>query len=31
MCNSYELQLGKIIKTPLDGLIQYHKDWLDTK
>jgi len=24
--NAYELQLGKIIKTPMDGLIQYHKD-----
>ncbi len=26
ICNAYELQLGKIIKTPIDGLIQYHKD-----
>jgi N-acetylglucosamine kinase-like BadF-type ATPase len=26
ICNAYELQLGKIIKTPMDGLIQYHKD-----
>jgi len=26
ICNTYELQLGKIIKTPMDGLIQYHKD-----
>jgi glucosamine kinase len=24
MCNTYELQLGKIIKDPMDGLINYH-------
>jgi glucosamine kinase len=26
MCNSYELELGKILKTPMDGLIEYHAD-----
>ena len=25
LCNSYELQLGKVIKHPMDGLIQFHK------
>lgn len=25
MCQSYELQLGKIIQNPMDGLIQYHQ------
>lgn len=25
MCNSYELQLGTVIKNPMDGLINYHK------
>jgi N-acetylglucosamine kinase-like BadF-type ATPase len=24
LCNSFELQLGKIIKAPMDGLIEYH-------
>ncbi|MBS1512235.1 MAG: N-acetylglucosamine kinase [Bacteroidetes bacterium] len=24
MCNSYELQLGKVLKKPMDGLIKYH-------
>lgn len=24
MCNTYELKLGKVIKSPLDGLIRYH-------
>ncbi|MBP6432643.1 MAG: N-acetylglucosamine kinase [Ferruginibacter sp.] len=24
MCNSYELQLGTVIKKPMDGLIKYH-------
>ena len=24
MCNSYELQLGKVLKNPMDGLIKYH-------
>jgi len=25
LCGSFELQLGKIIKAPMDGLIEYHK------
>jgi N-acetylglucosamine kinase-like BadF-type ATPase len=25
MCNSYELQLGKIIKKPMDGLVKFHR------
>ena len=25
MCNSYELQLGKVLKNPMDGLIKYHQ------
>ena len=24
MCNTYELQLGKVLKSPMDGLIKYH-------
>ncbi len=24
MCNTYELQLGKIIKNPMEGLVKYH-------
>jgi glucosamine kinase len=24
LCNSYELQLGKVLKKPMDGLIKYH-------
>ncbi len=24
MCNSYELQLGKVLKKPMDGLVKYH-------
>ena len=24
MCNTYELQLGKVLKNPMDGLIRYH-------
>jgi N-acetylglucosamine kinase-like BadF-type ATPase len=24
MCNSYELQLGKVLKEPMDGLVKYH-------
>jgi hypothetical protein len=24
MCNYYELQLGKVLKNPMDGLIKYH-------
>lgn len=25
MCNTYELQLGTVIKKPMDGLIKYHR------
>lgn len=25
LCNSYELELGRILKTPMEGLIQYHQ------
>lgn len=25
LCNSYELELGKVIKAPMEGLIQYHR------
>ena len=25
MCSTYELQLGKVIKKPMDGLIQFHR------
>lgn len=25
LCNSYELQLGTVMKAPMDGLIKYHK------
>jgi len=25
LCNSYELEMGKILKQPMDGLIQYHQ------
>jgi glucosamine kinase len=25
MCHSYELQLGKILQNPMDGLIKYHQ------
>ena len=24
LCNTYELELGKILKKPMDGLVQYH-------
>ena len=24
MCNTYELQLGKVLKSPMDGLVKYH-------
>ena len=24
LCNSYEMEMGNIIKQPIDGLIQYH-------
>lgn len=26
MCDSYELQLGKVLKNPMDGLIKFHSD-----
>jgi glucosamine kinase len=26
LCSSYELTLGKVLKTPMDGLIQFHAD-----
>lgn len=26
LCNSYEFTLGKIIKSPMEGLIEYHKN-----
>lgn len=25
LCNSYELQLGKVIKKPMDGLVKFHR------
>ena len=25
LCNSYQLQLGKVMKNPMEGLIDYHK------
>jgi glucosamine kinase len=25
LCNTYELELGKVIKTPMKGLIAYHQ------
>ena len=25
MCNSYELQLGKVLKKPMDGLVKFHQ------
>jgi N-acetylglucosamine kinase-like BadF-type ATPase len=25
LCSTYELELGKVLKTPMDGLIQYHQ------
>ena len=25
LCNSYELELGKVLKTPMSGLLAYHK------
>jgi uncharacterized membrane protein YedE/YeeE len=24
LCNDYELELGKVLKTPMPGLIEYH-------
>jgi hypothetical protein len=26
LCNSYQLELGKVIKNPMEGLIEYHKN-----
>ncbi len=26
MCNAYELQLGKVLKNPMEGLVKYHTD-----
>ncbi len=26
MCYTYELELGKVLKTPMDGLIEYHSE-----
>jgi hypothetical protein len=26
MCASYELQLGKVLRNPMDGLVKYHAD-----
>lgn len=26
MCNTYELQLGKVLKNPMDGLVRYHSE-----
>ncbi len=26
MCNSYEIELGKVVKNPMDGLVKYHKE-----
>jgi glucosamine kinase len=28
MCDSYELQLGRVLKNPMDGLVKYHKEKL---
>ena len=28
LCDQYELELGYIVKTPIDGLISYHKQLL---
>ena len=26
MCDSYELQLGRVLKNPMDGLVKFHKE-----
>jgi len=26
MCNSYELQLGRVLKNPMDGLVKFHRE-----
>jgi glucosamine kinase len=28
MCNSYELQLGRVLKNPMDGLVKFHREEL---
>jgi hypothetical protein len=25
MCSDYELKLGTVIKSPMDGLVKYHR------
>jgi len=25
LCSSYELQLGKVLKNPMEGLVKYHQ------
>lgn len=27
LCNSYELELGSVLRAPMDGLVQYHKQF----
>ena len=29
MCNSYELQLGRVLKNPMDGLVRFHREKLN--
>ena len=31
LCNTYELELGRILKTPMDGLVKYHTDKIANK
>jgi len=26
MCNAYELELGRVLKNPMDGLVKYHRE-----
>lgn len=26
MCNAYEIELGKVLKNPMDGLVKYHRE-----
>jgi len=30
MCNSYELQLGRVLKNPMDGLVKFHREKLQS-
>jgi glucosamine kinase len=30
MCDTYELQLGRVLKNPMDGLVKYHKQKMIT-